>query len=162
MQRRRLLVSWVVVVSLACLVTACAKQNRAAADRAQRLDKLQAAYDAVAAVESATKAGVPYADYAQRVPSASTALRAYEPEDDEAREVASHLAEAVYIYQTAVRAWATKFDECEECAWRKFRNVHPEFAMEEAGADYAIPVLWNSAAAKMEAAREGLAAYKRR
>jgi hypothetical protein len=34
--------------------------------------------------------------------------------------------------------------------------------MEEAGADYAIGVLWNSAAAKMEAAREGLAAYKRR
>jgi hypothetical protein len=87
---------------------------------------------------------------------------AYEPEDNEARAVASHLAEAVYIYQTAMRAWATKFDECEECAWRKFRNVHPEFAMEEAGADYAIPVLWNSAAAKMDAAREGLAAYKRR
>ena len=162
MQRRRLLVVWVVVLCLACLVTACTKQNRAAADRAQRLEKLQATYDAVAAVESATKAGVPYADYAQRVPSASAALRAYEPEDDEAREVASHLAEAVYIYQTAMRAWATKFDECEECAWRKFRNVHPEFAMEEAGADYAIPVLWNSAAAKMEAAREGLAAYKRR
>ena len=162
MQRRRLFVVGVVTLCLACLVTACTKQDRAAADRAQRVDKLQAAYDAVAAVESATKAGVPYTDYAQRVPSASTALMAYEPEDDEAREVASHLAEAVYIYQTAMRAWATKFDECEECAWRKFRNVHPEFAMEEAGADYAIPVLWNSAAAKMEVAREGLAAYTRR
>jgi hypothetical protein len=162
MQRRRLFVVGVVTLCLACLVTACTKQDRAAADRAQRVDKLQAAYDAVAAVESATKAGVPYTDYAQRVPSASTTLMAYEAEDGEAREVASHLAEAVYIYQTAMRAWATKFDECEECAWRKFRNVHPEFAMEEAGADYAIPVLWNSAAAKMDAAREGLAAYKRR
>ncbi|MEI6171574.1 MAG: hypothetical protein WCQ45_03730 [bacterium] len=160
--QRRLFVVGVVILCLACLVTACTKQDRAAADRAQRVDKLQAAYDAVAAVESATKAGVPYTDYAQRVPSASTALMAYEPEDDEAREVASHLAAAVYAYQTAMRAWGTKFDECEDCAWRKFRSVHPEFAMEDADADYAIGVLWNAAAVEMEAAREGLAAYKRR
>ena len=160
--QRRLFVVGVVVLCLACLVTACTKTDRAAADRAQRLDKLQAAYDAVAAVESATKAGVPYTDYAQRVPNASTALRVYEPEDDEAREVASHLAEAVYAYQNAMRAWGTKFDECEECAWRKFKAVHPEFAMEDTDADYAIRVLWNSAAAKMDAARESLAAYKRR
>jgi hypothetical protein len=160
--QRRLFVVGVVILCLACLVTACTKQDRAAADRAQRVDKLQAAYDAVAAVESATKAGVPYTDYAQRVPSASTALMAYEPEDDEAREVASNLAEAVYAYQNAMRAWGTKFDECQECAWRKFKAVHPEFAMEDADADYAIGIFWNSAAAKMDAAREGLAAYKQR
>ena len=161
MQRRPVFFVGVGILCLVCLLAACTKQNRAA-DRAQRLDKLQAAYDAVAAVESATKAGVPYTDYAQRVPSASTALMAYEPEGDEAREVASHLAAAVYAYQTAMRAWGTKFDECEDCAWRKFRNVHPEFAMEDADADYAIGVLWNAAAVEMEAAREGLAAYKRR
>lgn len=161
MQRRPVFFVGAGILCLVCLLAACTKQNRAA-DRAQRLDKLQAAYDAVAAVESATKAGVPYTDYAQRVPSASTALMAYEPEDDEAREVASHLAAAVYAYQTAMRAWGTKFDECEDCAWRKFRSVHPEFAMEDADADYAIGVLWNAAAVEMEAAREGLAAYKRR
>ena len=161
MQRRPVFFVGAGILCLVCLLAACTKQNRAA-DRAQRLDKLQAAYDAVAAVESATKAGVPYTDYAQRVPSASTALMAYEPEDDEAREVASHLAAAVYAYQTAMRAWGTKFDECEDCAWRKFRSVHPEFAMEDADADYAIGVLWNAAAVEMEAAREGLAVYKRR
>jgi hypothetical protein len=160
MQRRRLVVVAGVVLCLACLVTACTKQQRD--DRTQRLDRLQTAYDAVAAVESATKEGVPYADYAQRVPKASAALMAYTPEDDEARTVAYLLAEAVYAYQIAARAWATKFDECEECAWRKFRSAHPQFAMEDVDAEYAIRVLWNSATAKMDAAREGLAAYPRR
>jgi hypothetical protein len=153
-----LFLAGVVILCLACLLAACAKEKAVDA-RVQRAAKLQAAYDAVAAVESASDAGVSYEGYSKQIPEASGALLTYQAEDDAARGVAAHLSAAVYAYQTALRAWATKYDECQDCAWRKFVNVHPQFA-EEADPDYAIHVLWNTAKAEMAAAREGLAAYK--
>jgi hypothetical protein len=146
------------VFCLACLLVACSKETRVDA-RAQRAARLQAAYDVVAAVTSASEAGITYEEYSVQVPKASAALLTYQAEDDAARDVAGHLSAAVYAYQTALRAWATKYDECQDCAWRKFVNVHPQFA-EEADADYAIHVLWNTAKTEMTAAQEGIAAYK--
>lgn len=141
------------------LVGSCSKDKRAQEEQAQRHANLQAAYDAVAAVQRATKAGVAYDDYAKLVPTASAALLAYEAPDEKARDVIEHLSAAVYAYQTATRAWATQYDECQDCAWRKFVNAHPQFALEDADPEYAVVTLWNQALADMNAAAEGLAAY---
>lgn len=159
MRRRRPFLVGVGVLCLVCLATACSKDN-ASPERVQRVAKLQAAYDAVAAVETATKAGLTYEAYEKMLPTASSALMAYQAPDAESRAIAGHLSAAVYSYQNALRAWATKYDECQDCAWRKFVSAHPQFALEDADPDYAVTILWNTAAGEMASAREKLTTYK--
>ena len=162
MTRRQCMLLVLLGVGALCtvvLVGSCSKDRRAQEEQARRHANLQAAYDAVAAVQKATKAGVSYDSYGKLVPAASAALMAYEAPDEAARDVVEHLAAAVYAYQTATRAWATKYDECQDCAWRKFVSAHPQFALEDADPDYAVVTLWNQASTEMTAAAEGLAAY---
>lgn len=145
-----------VVLCLACLPVSCAKQS-GTADRAPATDGLQAAYDAVAAIEPTARTDAAYADYARRISDASAAVAACKPTGDGDRAIASHLSAAVYAYQNAARAWETKTAECEDCAWRKFRDSHPLLTLPPgADADYAMQLLWSTAAAELGAAQEGL------
>jgi sulfur transfer complex TusBCD TusB component (DsrH family) len=159
LMRRRLFPIVVGWLGLALVVTACARDKRVD-EQAQRLAKLQAAYDAVATLQSAADAGVSYEDYSKQLPTASAALLTYQAEDAEARDIAAHLSAAMYAYQNALRAWAVKYDECPDCAWRKFVNSHPQFATEEPSPEYAVSVYWNNAKTEMAAARVALDAYK--
>lgn len=159
MQRRRLFLVGIGLLGLVCVVTACEREKRVD-EHAQRLVKLQAAYDAVAVVQSAADAGASYEDYSTQLPTASAAVLAYQAEDAEARDIAAHLSAAMYAYQNALRAWAVKFDECPDCAWRKFVNAHPQFATEDPDPEYAVTVYWNTAKTEMTAARDALDAYK--
>ncbi len=159
MRRQRLFLVGVGMLCLACLLAACAKEKRVD-ERAQRLAELEATYNAVAALETATQAKIDYEAYAKMVPEASAAVRAYAAPDDASRAIAAHLSAAIYSHQNAVRAWATKYDECEDCAWRKFVSAHPQFALEDADAEYAVTVLWNTASGELKAAKEALANYK--
>ncbi len=144
------------VLCLACLPVSCAKQN-GTADRAQVADGVRAAYEAVVAIEPTARTDAAYADYAGRISDASAAMAACKPTDDGDRAIVSHLAAALYAYQNAARAWETKTAECEDCAWRKFRDSHPLLALPPgADADYAMKLLWSTAAGEVEAAREGL------
>ena len=150
------------VVCLTCLLVSCAKQN-GPADRGQVGDCVQTAYEAVAAIEPTAKTDAAYADYARRISDASAAMASCKPADDGARAIASHLSAALYAYQNAARAWETKTAECEDCAWRKFRDSHPLLALPPgADADYAMKLLWSTAAEELKAAREGLDSRKDR
>ena len=135
-------------------------RNRAA-EHAQRLDSLREAYQACVVVESATEVGVTYVDYGLRLRDAAAVLAVYEPEDDEARKVASHLAAALDTYRVAMNAWATKFAQYEYSAWCEFKRDHPELGLATSmDVEDALHFLWFLAAVRMEAAREGLAAYE--
>lgn len=138
-------------------------QSRAVtANRAQRLDKLRVPYEAVVAIQAATGVGVSYINYGPLLSRAATALAVYEPEDDEARRVASQLAAALNEYVLAGQAWATKLERDKWSAWWEFERTHPELGLPaDTDADGAIQFLWRKADVQMEAAREGLAAYKR-
>ncbi|GEM_PF-2636041 len=156
MKRRFWLAPASVVLCLTCLPLSCAKQN-GTADRGQVADCVETAYAAVAAIEPAARADAVYADYARQVSDGSAAVAACKPTDDVDRAIVSHLAAALYAYQNAVRAWETKTAECEDCAWRKFRDSHPLLALPPgADADYAMRLLWSTAAGELRAAREGL------
>jgi hypothetical protein len=159
MRRRRLFLVGIGLLGLVCVATACTKEKRVD-EHAQRLAKLQAAYDAVAAVQAAADAGVSYEGYSKQLPTASAALLAYQVEDAEARDIAAHLSAAMYAYQNALRAWAVKYDECPDCAWRKFVNAHPQFATEDPDPEYAVNVYWSTAKTEMTAARAALDAYR--
>ena len=160
MKRGPLSALGIVVLSLACLTASCAKQS-GAPDRAKAVDGLQAAYEAAAAIQSTARVDGVYADYVQRISDASVALTSYTPTDDAARAIVSHLSAALYAYQSAARAWETKTAECEDCAWRKFRDAHPQLALPPgADSDYAMRLLWDSAAGELKAAQVALAARK--
>ncbi len=151
-----------IVLCLACLPVSCAKQN-ATADRAQVADCVQTTYEVVAAIEPTATLDAAYTDYARRISDASAAVTACKPADDADRAVVSHLTAALYAYQNAARAWETKTAECEDCAWRKFRDSHRLLALPPgADADYAMQLLWSTAAGELKAAREGLDSRKGR
>ncbi len=156
MNRRFLSALAGVLLCLACLSASCARQN-GTTDHAKAADGLQAAYEAVAAIEPTARADTAYADYTRRISDASAAVASCKPVDDGARAIVSHLSAALYAYQNAARAWETKTAECEDCAWRKFRDSHPLLALPPgADADYAMQLLWSTAAGELRAAREGL------
>jgi hypothetical protein len=156
MKRRFQLALAGLVLCLACLPVSCAKQN-GTADRGQVADCVETAYAAVAAIEPAARADAVYADYARRVSDGSAAVAACKPTDDVDHAIVSHLSAALYAYQNAARAWETKTAECEDCAWRKFRDSHPLLALPPGtDADYAMKLLWSTAAGEIEAAQKGL------
>lgn len=162
MKRRSWLAPAAVALCLACLPVSCAKQNDTA-DRGRIADCVQAAYEAVAAIEPTARADAAYADYARRISDASAAVTACKPAEDGDRTIVSHLSAALYAHQNAARAWDTKTAECEDCAWRKFRDSHPLLALPPgADADYAMKLLWDTAAGELRAAREGLDSRKGR
>ncbi|MDD5264300.1 MAG: hypothetical protein PHU43_05620 [Candidatus Bipolaricaulis sp.] len=162
MKRRFWLALSGVVLCLACLPLSCAKQN-GAADRGRVADCVRAAYEAVAAIDPTARADAAYADYARRVSDASAAVTACKPAEGGDRAIVSHLSAALYAYQNAARAWETKTAECEDCAWRKFRDSHPLLALPPgADADYAMKLLWSTASGELRAAREGLDARTER
>ncbi|MEW5825491.1 MAG: hypothetical protein AB1778_01560 [Candidatus Bipolaricaulota bacterium] len=145
------------------LAVGCAKRGSEEAPPSAGEVALRAAYASLEVIRTATRETITYADYETWVGEASAALMAYrneELDDETAREAAALLSEALYDYQTAQRAWKTKSDECPECAWRKFVNGNPRFAMPDADADYAVALLWNEAAALVTSAGEKLSLWK--
>lgn len=148
-------------------------QSRAvSANRAQRLDKLRVPYEAVVAIQAATGVGVSYTNYGPLLGRAATALAVYEPEDDEARRVASQLAAALGDYRDAGVAWSIKLLSYPEShdRWEDFVSNHSWVRSElrittvspsDSELDRVIQHLWRTAGVYMEAARDDLAAYRR-
>jgi len=162
------LVAALVIVGVGVGVLVMTRNRAVVANWAQRLDKLQVAYEAVVAIQAATGVGVTYPTYGPRLADAATALAIYEAEDNEAREVASQLVEALNEYKYAGEAWSIKIQDSDS-AWQAFARAHPDVISRLGIDDYsagpdidkAIQYFWLLADVHMEAARKGLAAYKR-
>ncbi len=156
------LIGLAIVSLLICSLAGCGGKKQAQEERAAKLQEL---YEALVAVQAATQVGVTYMAYGPLLNKAAAAIAVYEAEDDNAREVASELADALDEYKFAGEAWSIKIQDSGD-AWHAFLSAHPDLPhkydsiVTSSDLDNAIQYFWRRADTHMEAARGGLAAYK--